>query len=73
MIMQIGVIAGEIWRYLDEKGASMFSDIRTALTYPAEYILMSLGWLTREGHVTLKKAGEDYSISLREKESIKSG
>jgi hypothetical protein len=28
---------------------------------------MSIGWLAREGHITLEKAGEDFQISLREK------
>jgi hypothetical protein len=64
MIIQIGIIAGEIWNYLDTHGNSRFSKLSSAIDKPRDLILMSLGWLAREGHVVLD-GEEDYTISLR--------
>jgi hypothetical protein len=66
MIIQIGIIAGEIWHYLDTHGDSDMSELSAAIDKPRDLILMSLGWLAREGHVVLK-GDKDYIISLRKK------
>jgi len=66
MITQIGIVAGEIWRLLEEKGAIKFSELLANIDKPRELILMSLGWLAREGHILLD-GEEDYNISLRDK------
>jgi len=67
MIMQIGIVAGDIWHYLDTKGKVKLSELEKALGKPHNLILMSLGWLAREGHV-LVEGEDDYTISLRKKE-----
>ncbi|NQT94944.1 MAG: winged helix-turn-helix domain-containing protein [Candidatus Omnitrophica bacterium] len=68
MITNIGIVAGDIWHYLDGHGKVKLSDLVTGLDKPRELILMSLGWLAREGHVLLE-GEEDYDISLRKKEA----
>ena len=68
MIMQIGIVAGEIWHYLDAQGKSRFSAIVSAINRPNDLVLMSLGWLAREGHVLLEGVG-DYHVSLRKKDA----
>lgn len=65
MIIEIGIVAGEIWHYLDQKGEAALSDLTKDLDRTPENILMSLGWLAREGHVILVKKDNDYRISLR--------
>ena len=67
MIMQIGIVAGDIWHYLDAKGKVKFSELEKALGKPHDLILMSLGWLAREGYV-LVEGEDDHIISLRKKE-----
>ena len=67
MITKIGIAAGEIWRYLDEKETGTLSEICAFLGHPNEIILMSVGWLTRKGHTILKREGNDFKISLRAK------
>ena len=64
MIMEIGIVAGDIWHHLDAKGKAKLSELVSALDKPQEMILMSLGWLAREGHVLLEGEG-DYEITLR--------
>lgn len=66
MITEIGIVAGEIWHCLDEYGPSQFSVMLSKLGRPKDIVLMSLGWLAREGHVILEGEG-DYRISLRDK------
>lgn len=65
MITEIGIVAGEIWHYLDAHGDVMFSAMVRHLDRPRDLILMSLGWLAREGHVVLVGTGGDYKVSLR--------
>lgn len=65
MIIEIGIVAGEIWHYLDQKGEVTLTTLAKGLDRTPENILMSLGWLAREGHVILVKINNDYRISLR--------
>ena len=70
MITQIGIVAGEIWHYLDGHGASLISKIVIGIDKPKDTVLMSLGWLAREGHVILEGEG-DYIVSVRKKDEEK--
>lgn len=65
MITKIGIVAGEIWHFLDEHGEVTLSKILSSIDRPRDNILMSLGWLAREGHVLLSQEGSDYKVSLR--------
>ena len=68
MITRIGITAGEIWHYLDDHGKVEFDELYRALTAPEYVILMSIGWLAREGHVILEETGEDvrrFTVYLR--------
>ncbi len=64
MITQIGITAGEIWHYLDEHGEVKLSQLVFGIDKPREVILMSLGWLAREGHVIVE-GDKDYKVYLR--------
>jgi len=65
MITEIGIVAGEIWHYLDQHGEVSFSVLAKGIDKPRDNVLMSLGWLAREGHVIVQQTGDDYKISLR--------
>jgi len=65
MITEIGIVAGEIWHYLDSHREVALEDLVKDIDKPRDNILMSLGWLAREGHVVLEKEDEDYRVSLR--------
>ena len=65
MITEIGIVAGDIWHYLDNHGESRFSDLVKGISRPTELALMSLGWLAREGHVIVKQEGAEMRVSLR--------
>ena len=65
MITEIGIVAGEIWHYLDEHKDILFSRVVAGIGRPKELALMSLGWLAREGHVIVRQEGKDYHVALR--------
>ncbi|MCX5669026.1 MAG: winged helix-turn-helix domain-containing protein [Candidatus Omnitrophica bacterium] len=65
MIIEIGITAGEIWHFLDQKGEVSLQDLIKGIDRAPENILMSLGWLAREGHVVLIQVNNDYRIYLR--------
>jgi len=65
MITEIGIVAGEIWHYLDAHGEAVLSNMVRGLDRPRDLVLMSVGWLAREGHVILVSQDKDYKITLR--------
>ena len=65
MITEIGIVAGDIWHYLDERRSCTLSQLMKAIDKKQDLVLMSIGWLAREGHVILESEGSDYKITLR--------
>ena len=65
MITEIGIVAGDIWHYLDQHKAATLSEVVKGIDKSRNVALMSLGWLAREGHVILEDTGNDYKITLR--------
>ena len=65
MITEIGIVAGDIWHYLDQHKSATLSQLVSGIDKNKNVILMSLGWLAREGHVILEETGNDYKITLR--------
>ncbi len=66
MITEIGIVAGEIWHYLDEHGDASFSKVVKGIERAKDLALMSLGWLAREGHVVVSQEGNDLRVALRQ-------
>ena len=65
MITEIGITAGDIWNYLDKNGSASLSTLVKKIAKPRDLLLMSLGWLAREGHVTLvPQSRDDYQATL---------
>jgi len=65
MITEIGIVAGDIWHFLDQHGEVTLSELIRGIDKPRDNVLMSLGWLAREGHVILQQVDADYRIALR--------
>ncbi len=65
MITEIGIVAGEIWHFLDQHGEVLFSQLVSGIEQPKDLALMSIGWLAREGHVIVKEEANDYRVWLR--------
>ena len=65
MITEIGIVAGDIWHYLDQNKTATLTQLVSGIDNNRNVALMSLGWLAREGHVILEDLGNDYRITLR--------
>ena len=65
MITEIGIVAGEIWHYLDQHGESSLNALVKGIERERDNVLMSLGWLAREGHVIVRCVDNGYTVSLR--------
>ncbi len=65
-ITRIGLIAGEIWHFIDNKGGEGgLSEVLKSINHPDKLTLMSLGWLAREGQVLLEEKCEDYKVTRK--------
>jgi hypothetical protein len=53
VITEIGIAAGDIWHYLDQKGSATLDELVRHTKKDRDLLLMSLGWLAREGHISL--------------------
>jgi len=67
MITEIGIVAGEIWDFLDKHEKVDLEQLMVGIEKSRELTFMSLGWLSREGHVLVRKDDLGYQISLRKK------
>ncbi|MDD5409571.1 MAG: winged helix-turn-helix domain-containing protein [Candidatus Omnitrophica bacterium] len=65
MITEIGIVAGDIWHFLDQRNEVTLNELVKGIDKSRDNVLMSLGWLAREGHVLLQLSGNDYKVSLR--------
>ncbi len=64
MITEIGITAGDIWHYLDRHENATLDELTKGTGKPRDLVLMSLGWLAREGHVTLGDQSSGYLSRL---------
>ncbi len=67
MITRIGIVAGEIWQLLENNDALSLDVIAERLDRPDYLIMMSVGWLSREGHIVVDQDGDEFRVSLRPK------
>jgi hypothetical protein len=67
VVTLIGIVAGEIWNFLDNHGETNLDSITNGIDKPEKLILMSLGWLARENHIIIIRKNDNYRIKLNEK------
>ncbi|MCF7833572.1 MAG: winged helix-turn-helix domain-containing protein [Candidatus Marinimicrobia bacterium] len=63
--MNIGTLAGKVWKSLDKNGAMTASALVKALNAKSNDIYMALGWLLREDKLNVTKAGNSVKYSLK--------
>jgi hypothetical protein len=65
MQSDIGLVAGDIWRYLIENGDSSTIKIRVSLGISNTMLYLALGWLSREDKINIIVMDYNYNISLK--------
>jgi len=67
MITEIGIVAGDIWHYLEHhQGTATLDEIASNTGKSRDLIAMGLGWLAREGHIALGNESTQYRASLNQ-------
>jgi hypothetical protein len=67
MEAEIGRAAGSIWHHLaGQPGATTLSKLKQATDLSDQLLLLGLGWLAREGKLTLVRRQRSLEVSLRE-------
>ena len=67
MITEIGIAAGDIWHYLDQRGSGTLDELAKHIKKDRNLLLMSLGWLAREGHISLGDAQTGFCATLTQR------
>ena len=67
MITEIGIAAGDIWHYLDQRGSGTLDELAQTIKKDRSLLLMSLGWLAREGHISLGDAQTGFRATLTQR------
>ena len=61
-IDDIGATAGKVWSFLTERGKVSLSALEKGVDEPRSVVYMAIGWLAREGKVTIRR--EERSIQI---------
>ena len=65
METRIGDAAGSIWRHLEQHSEATLSELRQGTKLSDQCVLLGLGWLAREGKLSLVEDKKGLKISLR--------
>ncbi len=65
MVNEIGITAGQIWKYLDKNGEVTALKLKSALGITNTVLYMGIGWLAREGKTNVVEYAKGYKISLK--------
>jgi hypothetical protein len=66
MQTQIGEAAGKVWSALEANGSMATSSLKKKAELDNETMNLALGWLAREGKVSLEKVGKKkIQVSLK--------
>jgi len=62
----IGDAAGQVWSCLKQRGTCSVAAIEGELDAPKPLAVMAIGWLAREGKISLQPQGRSISVRLTE-------
>lgn len=64
-VKTIGLWAGAVWKALDEKEGSLgMKALKKATKLKEKELYAALGWLAREGKVSIDDTEADFTVSL---------
>ena len=64
MLEKIGTNAGKVWTLLDEAGTQNVKDLKKSSKLTDKDLYAALGWLAREGKVTLTEDEKELFVAL---------
>ena len=66
-VPHIGLMAGRIWHELDINGSMSVSALVRRIDRPRDYVMEGIGWLAREGKISIRDEGRIRMVSLIKK------
>ena len=64
-VEQIGDTAGVLWHYLNDHGPRTVSQLVKDVDAPRDVVMQAVGWLAREGKVSIEEDRGKKTIGLR--------
>lgn len=61
----VGILAGQIWHYLNSNGKTSVVKLKSELLSTATYTHLALGWLLREGKIEFLTESGDLIVQLK--------
>jgi hypothetical protein len=61
---QIGEVAGQVWHCLSANESKSFAQLAKQIDAPRDQVMQAVGWLAREGKVSITENGRSRSVSL---------
>ena len=62
---QIGMAAGTVWSYLNDKGATSLASLKKGVDVPTELTIAAVGWLAREEKLEFITSGKTVKLALK--------
>jgi hypothetical protein len=62
---EIGNVAGQLWRLLDQNGELSLSQIKKVLDVPDDLAVAAMGWLACEDKLDFSAHGRSVKVKLR--------
>jgi hypothetical protein len=63
---EIGLTAGQVWEFMDGRGETSTLQIRSSLKITQTLLFLALGWLAREGKISLLYRDRCYWVTLQQ-------
>lgn len=62
---QIGLAAGAVWTYLNDKGATSLTSLKKGVGAPTDLTIAAVGWLAREEKLEFTVSGKTVKLALK--------
>jgi hypothetical protein len=64
-IDQIGETAGRVWQTLNTSGPLSLAKLAKQIDAPRDVVMQAVGWLAREGKISIEDGTRGRTVSLR--------
>jgi predicted transcriptional regulator len=65
LVTDMGKTAGEVWTLLKKEGPLSLAKVVKGVNRQRDLVMQSLGWLAREGKITIREEGRVRRVSLK--------
>jgi hypothetical protein len=63
-VLAIGEVAGTVWKMLAENGPLTMAKLVKRVGEPRDLVMQAIGWLAREGKISIDDSGRNRLIGL---------